>query len=330
MSETSQLLNRTRAEKSCTSKGAGPNHLGGLRRFAVAITVFNVLGHTVFGFEQSWAAPFVALAAAYGTELLLASVEGLLARRRPRFLGGPRSFVEFLLSAHISGLAVGMLLYSQERLWPVAFAAAAAVGSKAVFRAPAPGGTRHFLNPSNFGITLTLLLFPSVSIAPPYHFTEELGGAASWCLPAFILVTGSFLNTRFTRRVPLIAAWLSGFVLQAVVRSALFDTPLAAALAPMTGVAFVLYTFYMVTDPATTPEAPRHQVAFGAAVAAAYGLLMTAHVVFGLFFALSAVCLARGAVLHAAALLPREGPPPEPRTARAAEPVPTLVGGEAK
>ena len=29
------------------------NRLGGLRRFAIAITVFNILGHTVFGFEQA-------------------------------------------------------------------------------------------------------------------------------------------------------------------------------------------------------------------------------------------------------------------------------------
>ena len=53
----------------------------------------------------------------------------------------------------------------------------------------------------------------------------------------------------------------------------------------MTGVAFLLFTFYMVTDPATTPSTPRGQIAFGAAVAAAYGLLMAFHVVFGLFFA---------------------------------------------
>ena len=38
--------------------------------------------------------------------------------------------------------------------------------------------------------------------------------------------------------------------------------------------AFLLFTFYMVTDPATTPSAPLEQLAFGGAVAATYGLLM--------------------------------------------------------
>jgi hypothetical protein len=73
-------------------------------------------------------------------------------------------------------------------------------------------------------------------------------------------------------------------------------------------VAFILFTFYMVTDPATTPSAPRAQVAFGASVAAVYGLLMAAHVVFGLFFALSLVCAARGAWAHARVLVPRALP----------------------
>src|SRR5262245_33596449 len=45
--------------------------LGGLRRFAVAITVLNILGHTFFGFEQSLAQPLVALATAYPLALLL-------------------------------------------------------------------------------------------------------------------------------------------------------------------------------------------------------------------------------------------------------------------
>jgi hypothetical protein len=66
-------------------------------------------------------------------------------------------------------------------------------------------------------------------------------------------------------------------------------------------VAFLLFTFYMVTDPATTPSGWRAQVAFGLSVAAGYGVLMAFHVVFGLFFSLTAVCAARGALLLARA-----------------------------
>ena len=277
---------------------AEAKRLGGLRRFAIAITILNILGHTVFGFEPAWAQPLVALAAAYGMELLLESVDAWAAGRRPKFAGTPRQFVDFLLPAHITALAVAMLVYANEQYLMVAFAAATAIASKFLLRAPVGRGRRHFLNPSNFGITLTLLLFPVVGISPPYQFTERLGFAGDLILPGLIIMSGTFLNWRFTGRLPLIAAWVGGFVLQACVRSFVFDTPLAAALAPMTGVSFILFTYYMVTDPATSPIQLRGQLWFGAGVAATYGFLVVCHVVFGLFFALTIVCTLRGIVLY--------------------------------
>lgn len=272
--------------------------LAALRRFATAITLLNVLGHTVLGFEQSLAQPVVALLTAYSTELLLEWMGSRLAGRRPRFLGPGTTFVDFLLSAHITGLAVAMLLYANERLLPIAFAAAVAISSKHVFRAGVNGSSRHFFNPSNLGITATLLAFPWVGIAQPYMFTENLAGGWDWFLPAVIICSGSFLNGKFTKRLPLIGSWLGAFVLQALIRHFLFGNLLLASLNPMTGVAFLLFTFYMVTDPATTPNSARGQMAFGASVAAAYGLLMALHIVFGLFFGLSLVCAGRGALLH--------------------------------
>jgi hypothetical protein len=271
--------------------------LAALRRFAAAITILNVLGHTVLGFEQSWAQPVVGVLSAYLAEILLAIVDSRMKGRRPRFLAGGTAPIDFLLSAHISGLAVSMLLYSNERLLPIAFAAVTAIGSKYIFRAGVNGHTRHFFNPSNLGITATLISFPWVGIAQPYMFTENLSGAGDYILPAIIVCSGSFLNAKLTKRVPLILSWLGFFVVQAAVRHFLFGTFFLPSLNPMTGVAFLLFTFYMVTDPATTPTTVRGQVAFGASVAAAYGILMALHVVFGLFFALSAVCTARGVLM---------------------------------
>jgi hypothetical protein len=276
--------------------------LAALRRFAIAITVFNIFGHTLLGFEQSWAQPLVGVLTAYALEFLFELIDARANRRPLRFGGGWRATVDFLLSAHITGLAVSMLVYANERLLPIAFATAVAMGSKVIFRVRVAQGTRHVLNPSNFGITVVLLLFPWVGIAPPYHFTENVSGAVDWIIPALILVSGTLLNWRLTGKLPLIAGWVGGFAAQAVLRNVAFDTPLAAAWLPMTGVAFVLYTFYMITDPATTPSSTRGQVLFGASVAAVYGLLMVAHVVFGLFFALTVVCVGRGLGLWALGL----------------------------
>jgi hypothetical protein len=255
----------------------------------------NVLGQTVLGFEQSWAQPLVALATAYGVELLLEVISAWSERRTPQFRRGWRSLVDFLLPAHITALAVAMLLYANDRLWVFAFATALGVASKTLIRVPVGAGrVRHCLNPSNTGIALTLVLFPWVGIAPPYQFTENLGGVGDWLLPAVIVLSGTFLNTRFTGRVPLILAWLAGFLLQAAARSLIQGTPMVAAVLPMTGMAFLLFSFYMVSDPATTPNGTAAQIAFGGAVAAAYGVLMASHVVFGLFFSLLVVCSIRG------------------------------------
>jgi hypothetical protein len=163
--------------------------------------------------------------------------------------------------------------------------------------------TRHYLNPSNFGIAVTLLLFPWVGIAAPYHFTENLGSLGDWALPLAIICTGSILNTWYTGRIPLALAWVGGFALQAIVSSLIlwYSTgfcPIVARLSAMTGVAFILFTFYMVTDPATTPERPASQIAFGASVALVYSLLLMCHVVFGLFVALVIVCVARGLLMY--------------------------------
>jgi hypothetical protein len=274
--------------------------LGGLSRFAFAITVLNVVGHAYLGFEQSWLTPFVALAAAYGTELTGETIEARANGRRARYAGSVVDVVKFLLPAHISGLAIGMLLYAAENVAAIAFAASVAMASKYVFRVPVGPGrdgrptVRHFLNPSNFGVTATLLLFPTVGIAPPYQFTENTWGFVDWLLPLIIICTGSYLNKKATGRIPLIVAWVSAFALQAVVRAGIHGTPVEAGLLPMTGLAFILFTFYMITDPATSPSRTRSQIVFAAAVAGCYALIMELHIVFGLFYALPIVTAARG------------------------------------
>lgn len=291
--------------------------LAALRRFAVAITVLNLFGHTLLGFEQSPAQPVVSLLTAYSVELLLEYLQSRADGRRPRFLqGGFRNFVDFMLPSHITGLAVAMLIYANDRLLPVMFAAGVAVCSKAIFNVRQGQSSRHFFNPSNFGITATLLLFPSVGITPPYMFTEGLGPIASLVLPAFIIVSGTFINMKLTHRIPLLVSWASAFVIQGVVRHYLFGAQLLPILGVMTGVTFVLYTFYMITDPATTPISAQGQVVFGLSVGLLYGVLVIAHIVFGMFFALTIVCLCRGVAL---ALVPHAAL--EKKPARSEQPV---------
>ena len=275
--------------------------LAGLWRFAIAISIVNLLGHTLLGFEQPAAVPFVSLATAYGVELLLEAISAWGMGRPPRYRGGPKQFVEFLLSAHISALAVGMLLYANDQLWLVVFASALAIASKTILRVPVgPSGrhgarpTRHVLNPSNMAISLTLMLFPWVTAAPPYQFVENVTGAWDWFLTLLLFTSGTIVNTRFTGRVPLIVSWWVGFAAQGIARALLNGTPVAATLAPMTGIGFVLFSFYMITDPGTTPESRKAQSAFGLAVAALYGVIVQSHHIFGIYYSLTIVGLGRG------------------------------------
>jgi hypothetical protein len=115
-----------------------------------------------------------------------------------------------------------MLLYSGSRLMPVVFASAVAITSKTLLRVRLQNGSRHFLNPSNFGISAALLLFPWVGIAPPYHFTENIHGWGSWILPGIIVLSGSFLNIKFTRRICVAVGWVGGFAAQALLRNLVF------------------------------------------------------------------------------------------------------------
>jgi len=272
--------------------------LAALRRFALAISILTILGHGFLGFEPSYASVFVSLGVSYTVELSLETISAWSTQRIPRYTGGVLPMVNFLLSPHISGLAVAMLLYANENLMPIAFAAAVANGSKYIFNVKTERGTRHFFNPSNTGISMTLLAFPWVGIAPPYQFTENISGYGDWGFVIFICILGTFLNARFTKRIPLIAAWLIGFFLQAWLRNCYFGTSVVAALNPMTGLAFLLFTFYMISDPGTTPFKTREQIIFGASVALFYAVLVMFHVVFGLFFSLFIVCSIRGAYLY--------------------------------
>lgn len=267
-----------------------------LRNFALSISAFNVLGYWLLGFEQPWLWAFIALATGYATELVFELLSSWAYRRAPRFVGnGPRGLYEFLLPAHITSLAVNMLVYANNQIWPVLFGVVVAVGAKHVLQAPIRGRMRHYMNPSNLGITVVLLAFSSwVAIAPPYQFTENANTYFRVMIPLVIVTAGTVLNGLLTRKIPLIVGWMGGFAIQALLRHWIFDVALYSALGAMTGVAFVLFTNYMITDPGTTPFKARPQFVFGASVAVVYGVLMIFQVVYTLFFATSIVCALRG------------------------------------
>lgn len=266
--------------------------------FASLITVWTIIGHLSLGFGQSWAQPMVALSVACGMQIFLEWIDARANKRTPRYAAGPMALAVLLLPAWISGIAIGMILYTSSLLAPIAFASALAIGSKVMFRAPVGKGTQHIFNPSNIGITGALLCFPYIGIAGASHFTENATGIWNWVVPAGILLTGVFLHAKSTGRLPMVLAWIIGFLLQGLVRDLIFDLPWTVQMMPITGAPFILFTLYMIPDPATSPIDFKWQILFGISIAALYGLLLVLHVPYGLFFSLSLVSLMRGIGLY--------------------------------
>jgi hypothetical protein len=314
---------------STTGRPARDPRIIALRNFTISISVLSILGYTVLGFEQGWAWPLIAVATGYTMELGLEAIAAWAERRPPRFRGhGLRGLVEFLYPAHITSLAVTLLVYVNDQILVMMLAVMIGVGGKWLLRVPVNGRMRHFMNPSNLGIMVVLLLFPWANLVQPYHFTEWVSGFWDWFVPAVIVVAGTMLNATLTKRMWLIAAWLIGFVLQAVIRGVLGGVAIPAALLMMTGVAFVLFTNYMITDPGTTPAGRWGQIAFGGGAAALYGLITGVGIVYGLIFCLAGVCLIRGCFLWALHLMQRADARAEAERraapiSPATEPVPT-------
>jgi hypothetical protein len=275
----------------------------GLRMSATMATVFTILGHTVFGFEQPWSQVAVALLSGYATAILFEWVDARVNGDVPGYAGGgPLKVVDFLLSAHMTAITLSFLLYFNERLWIMAFAVSLAIGSKYVLRIRNPAGRlQHFMNPSNFAIAIVLATFQWTGVLP-WSYTTELSGAADWIVPLIIVILGARLNLMFTGRLPTIASWLVTFVALAFFRSYLRGTGVTAELVVLTGIPMVLFTFYMITDPQTSPGRLGSQILFGSGIAAAYSILLTLQVNYTMFYSVTAICALRGLWMLAASL----------------------------
>ncbi|WKD51574.1 hypothetical protein [Microbulbifer spongiae] len=271
-----------------------PNLKMALINSASLATVLTVFGHAFLGFEQSLMQMAVALMAGYSSAILFEYIDAKCLQRRPRYLGnGWSGFVFFMLPAHMTAITISFLIYVNDSLLMMVFAVVLAIGSKHVFRYKNGSRYQHFFNPSNFGIAVIFLVAPWANIIV-YQFTETYSGFWDWLVLIVIALLGMRMNLFLTKRMAIILAWVSGFFLQAFLRGQLYPVQMAAEITMITAPAFVLFTFYMITDPMTSPSKLIPQIVFGFSIAMAYGVLMYFHVVFAIFFAVTIVTGSRG------------------------------------
>jgi len=209
------------------------------------ITLILVLGEARYGILGGYAPLVTALGVCTATELVLS-----------RWLRGR---VANLQSAYITGISLALLIKPPAHLlWPFALGGFLAIASKYVLQYRG----RHLWNPSNFAISLLVLVAPgSVAILSRQWGNDLATNAVIWCFGLLIASRVRMLHVTVT--------YVGCFVALAVARSVITGGPLLAEIAPLTGPMYQLFVFFMITDPKTTVSSVRGRIIVAAAVAVA-------------------------------------------------------------
>jgi hypothetical protein len=161
-----------------------------------------------------------------------------------------------LASAYISGISVGILIKSSA-LWPFVLCGLISITSKYVLRI----GNRHIWNPTNFGVTMMLLLAPAQVAS-----LSVQAGNNGWAVISIWLLGGLIMYRLGRFHIPL--AFVAAFIPLAFLRSFVTGHPWQTEIAPITSPMFQLYIFFMITDPKTTTCGKRSQIIVAMLVAA--------------------------------------------------------------
>ena len=170
-----------------------------------------------------------------------------------RLVGGP-PFHLSARSALISGLSLCLLLRTN-RPELAALAAVVTIASKSLIRV----GGKHVFNPTNGGIVAMLLLTNQVWVSP-----GQWGAAAIF---AFLMACAGSLVVSRAARSDVTYAFMAFYCALLFGRSLYLGEPLAIPLHRLESGALLLFTFFMISDPKTTPDSRIGRVVFAALVA---------------------------------------------------------------
>src|SRR5438034_1119237 len=127
---------------------------------------------------------------------------------------------------------------------------------------PSLVASRALWNPSNFAISLLLVLAPaSVAILSHQWGNDLATNAVIWCFGLLIVSRVRMLHVTLT--------YVACFIALAAIRSLVVGGPLLAEIAPLTGPMYQLFIFFMIPDPTTPVRTVRGTVVVAAAVARA-------------------------------------------------------------
>lgn len=182
-------------------------------------------------------------------------------------------------SALISALSLCLLLRASSPAW-AALAAVIAVASKFIFR----WRGKHLFNPTNFALVLLVLATDQVWVSP-----AQWGSKVVF---AFALASAGLFVVNRSARSDVTLAFLACHAAVLFGRAFYLGDPLSIPLRQLQGGALVLFAFFMISDPKTTPDSRAGRFVFAALTAAGAGFVQ--FVLYrpnGLLYALVAACL---------------------------------------
>ena len=157
-------------------------------------------------------------------------------------------------SALISACSLCLLLRTGD-MWLAAAAAAISIGSKFVLRV----GNKHIFNPTNIGIVALLLVSDRVWVSP-----AQWGSTA---FVAFLLACmGTVVVTRAVR-ADITLAFLAAYAGLLLTRAVWLGDPLTIPLRQLQNGALLIFAFFMISDPRSTPDRRSGRIVFAVLVA---------------------------------------------------------------
>lgn len=178
----------------------------------------------------------------------------------------------------ISALSLCLLARGAAPL-PLALTAVAAIASKFLIRR----NGKHVFNPTNFGLAAMALLSGDVWVSP--------GQWGSGATGALFLACAGWLVVHRAERSDVTWAFLASYAALLFGRAWWLGDPAAIPLHGLNSGALLIFAFFMISDPKTTPDSRAGRIVYAALVA-----LGAAFVHFGLYrpngFIWSLVCAA--------------------------------------
>lgn len=163
-------------------------------------------------------------------------------------------------SALISGLSLCLLVRTGS--WPLAaLTAFLAIASKFLVRLHG----KHLFNPTNFAIVAVLLSTSGVWVSP-----GQWGSAA---FLAFLLACLGGLVVNRAGRSDVSLAFACSYASILFGRALWLGQPTAIPLHQLTSGALLIFTFFMISDPKTTPDSRAGRLVFGLLVALGAGFV---------------------------------------------------------